>query len=121
MDSNLKLYDAEYRFADIVWQHEPIRSGELARICEKELGWKHSTVYTVLKKLCGRGILKNENSVVTSLVGRDEIRQYESRAFMEKSFGGSLPKFIAAFLGGEKLSEKEAREIKALIDRYKEE
>ena len=119
MDMDLKLYDAEYRFACIVWENEPIQSGELTRLCERELGWKRTTTYTVLKKLCTRGILQNKDSIVTALVKREQVQQYESRAVMEKSFGGSLPKFIAAFLAGEKLTEKEAEEIKSLIDRYK--
>lgn len=121
MDQDLKLYDAEFRFASIVWECEPIQSGELAKRCGQELGWKRTTTYTVLKKLCTRGILQNEGSVVTSLVKREEVQQYESRAVLEKSFGGSLPKFIAAFLDGGNLSQKEADEIKQLIDRFKEE
>ncbi len=121
MDQDLKLYDAEFRFACIVWKYEPIQSGELAKLCEQELGWKRTTTYTVLKKLCTRGILQNQDSVVTALVKREKVQQYESRAVLEKSFGGSLPKFIAAFLDGAKLSRKEADEIKQLIDRFKEE
>jgi BlaI family penicillinase repressor len=116
---DLKLFDAEFKFAQIVWDSEPVRSGELARLSEKALGWKRTTTYTVLKKLCDRGILKNDGSLVTSLVSRDEVLQYESRAVMDKTFGGSLPAFIAAFLSGEKLTEPEAEEIKALIDRYR--
>lgn len=119
MEKDLKLYDAEYRFACIVWDHEPIQSGELAKLTEKLLGWKRTTTYTVLKKLCNRNILKNESSIVTSLVKREEVEQYESREVMEKNFGGSLPRFISAFLGTGSLSEKEANEIKELIDRYK--
>ncbi len=120
MGQDLKLFDAEFRFACIVWEHEPIQSGELAKQCEQELGWKRTTTYTVLKKLCTRGILQNEGSVVTALVKREQVQQYESRAVLDKSFGGSLPKFIAAFLDGGKLSQKEADEIKQLIDRFQE-
>lgn len=120
MEKNLKLYDAEYRFACIVWDHEPVQSGELARITEQILGWKRTTTYTVLKKLCTRKILQNEGSIVTSLVKQREVQQYESREVMQKNFGGSLPQFITAFLGNNSLSEKEAEEIKGLIDRYKE-
>ncbi|MDD2420950.1 MAG: BlaI/MecI/CopY family transcriptional regulator [Heliobacteriaceae bacterium] len=119
MKKELKLHDAEFRFACIVWENEPIQSGELARICERELGWKRTTTYTVLKKLCTRGILQNEGSIVTALVKREQIQQYESRTMIEKSFGGSLPQFIAAFLGNKKITEKEAEEIKNLIDRHK--
>lgn len=120
MTEDLKLHDAEYRFACIVWDHEPIQSGDLARITEKILGWKRTTTYTVLKKLCTRGILKNEGSIVISLVKRQEIQQYESQIVLQKSFEGSLPQFIAAFLGNGRLSAKEAEEIKELIDRYEE-
>lgn len=119
MKKDLKLHDAEYRFACIVWDHEPIQSGELAKITEQILGWKRTTTYTVLKKLCNREIFKNESSIVVSLVKREEVQQYESREVMEKSFGGSLPRFITAFLGNGSLSEKEAEDIKELIDRYK--
>lgn len=119
MDKILKLYDAEFRFTCIVWKNEPVQSGELARLCERELGWKRTTTYTVLKKLCTRGILQNEGSIVTALVKREQIQQYESRAVLEKSFEGSLPQFIAAFLGNEKLTDEEAEEIKNLIDRHK--
>ena len=120
MDKDLKLYDAEYRFASIVWENEPVQSGELAKLCEREMGWKRTTTYTVLKKLCIRGILKNDGSIVTALVKREQIQQYESRTILEKNFGGSLPQFIAAFLGGEKLTEREADEIKNLIDKFRE-
>ena len=119
MENGYKLYDAEYKFACIVWENEPLKSGELARLCGLELGWKRTTTYTVLKKLCTRGILQNEGSVVTSLIKKEQVQQYESRAVMEKNFGGSLPQFIAAFLSGRKLSEKEAEEIKSLIDRHR--
>ena len=118
--NDLKLYDAEFRFAGIVWNNEPVQSGELARLCEKELGWKRTTTYTVLKKLCDRGILKNDNSIVTSLVPRDAVLRYESHTVMDKTFGGSLPAFIAAFLSDAKLSEREAKELKDIIDRYQE-
>jgi predicted transcriptional regulator len=118
--SDLKLYDAEFKFADIVWKNEPVQSGELARLCEKELGWKRTTTYTVLKKLCDRGILKNDSSTVTSLVPRDAVLRYESRTVMDKTFGGSLPAFITAFLSGGNLSDREAEELKSIIDRYRE-
>ena len=120
MVKDLKLYDAEFRLASIVWENEPVQSGELAKLCEGELGWKRTTTYTVLKKLCNRGILQNNNSLVTALVKREQIQQYESRAVLDKNFDGSLPRFIAAFLGNKKLSAREAEEIKRLIDRHKE-
>lgn len=117
---DLKLYDAEYRFMEIVWEMEPVTSTDLYKSCLPRLGWKKSTTYTVLRKLCERGILKNEDSVVTALVKREEVQQYESRAVVDKLFDRSLPQFVAAFLGGKKLSEKEAEELKAMIDACKE-
>lgn len=120
MEQNLKLYDAEYRMVNIVWNNEPLPSRTLAELCEKELGWKRSTTYTVLKKLCGRGILKNDATTVTSLVSQSQVQRYEAGAVMEKSFGGSLPRFLTAFLDGKTLSDGEAQEIKRLIDKYKE-
>lgn len=119
--TDLKLYDAEYRFACIVWEKEPIPSGELAKLCAQRLGWKRTTAYTVLKKLCNRGILQNQNSLVTALVKKEQVQRFESRRLLERSFGGSLPQFIAAFLGEERLSSQEAEELKALIDRHRQE
>lgn len=119
MENDLKLYDGEFRLASIVWDNEPVQSGELAKICECQLGWKRTTTYTVLKKLCTRGILQNDGSIVTALVKRDQVQQYESWAVMEKSFGGSLPQFITSFLSNQRLSDEEAEEIKTLIDQYK--
>ncbi len=116
-----KLFDAEMKFVKIVWENEPLPSGRLVTLCEENLGWKKSTTYTVLRKLCERGILKNENSVVESIATRDEVQQYESRTVMERSFDDSLPQFIAAFMHGRKLSEKDAEELKSLIDKYTEE
>lgn len=120
MSKNLKLFDAEYRFACIVWDNEPIQSRQLANICEKQFGWKRTTTYTVLKKLCNKGILKNDNTIVISLVGKDEIHQYESNSVVERTFGGSLPSFITSFLKDKTLSDKEAEKIKELINKYKE-
>lgn len=116
-----KLCESEYRFASIVWECEPLGSGELVRLCEQKLGWKKSTTYTVLKNLCERGILRNENTVVTSLVKQGQVQEYESRQFINRTFGGSLPSFITAFMNDKRLSEQEADELKRLIDSYKEE
>ena len=117
----LKLCESEYRFAAIVWENEPIGSGELATLCEKKLGWKKSTTYTVLKKLCERGILKNEKAVVTASIKQEQVQKFESEQFISRAFGGSLPQFIAAFMNDKKLSHKEADNLKKLIDSYKEE
>jgi predicted transcriptional regulator len=117
---DLKLCESDFRVASIVWDNEPLGSGELVKLCKDKLGWKKSTTYTVLKKLCEKGVLKNEASVVTALVGREEVQKYESVQLMQKAFDGSIPQFIAAFMGDRKLSEKEVEDIKRLIDRYKE-
>lgn len=111
-----KLYDAEYRLMEIVWEKEPLSSTELYKACLPRLGWKKSTTYTVLRKLCERGFLKNEASLVTSLVKKEDVQRYESQAVVEKWFDRSLPRFVAAFLGERKLSEEEAEELKRLID-----
>ena len=111
-----KLYDAEYRLMEIVWEKEPLSSTELYKACLPRLGWKKSTTYTVLHKLCERGFLKNEASLVTSLVKKEDVQRYESQAVVEKWFDRSLPRFVAAFLGERKLSEEEAEELKRLID-----
>lgn len=115
-----KLFDAEYRFADIVWELEPINSTALVKECEKRLGWKKATTYTVLRKLCERGILQNEHATVTALVKKEAVQKYESEALLEKSFDNSLPAFLAAFLKDKKLSRKEAEEILRMIEEASE-
>lgn len=115
-----KLGEIEARFADLIWREEPISSPELVKLCEKEFNWKKSTTYTVLKKLCDRGIFRNDKAVVTSLISREEFNSYKSRKFVEDSFGGSIPRFLTAFMGGKKLTEEQAAEIKKLIDGFTE-
>jgi len=115
-----KLFDAEFKFMCIVWDAEPLTTRKLTEICREKLGWKRTTTYTVLRKLIDRGMLKNENSIVTSVVKREQVQKYESEAIIEKAFDGSLPKFIAAFLNDKTLSDDEAEEIKKLIDSHKE-
>ncbi len=116
-----RLAEGEYRFACIVWDHEPVSSGVLVDLCREELGWKKSTVYTVLRKLMDRGVLRNEGAVVTSLVSREQVQRYESEQLIDRTFGGSLPSFLAAFMGSRTLSDGEAEELKALIDRHRKE
>ena len=111
-----KIFESEYRFCLILWENEPIKSPELAKLCLKELGWKPSTTYTVIKRLSERGVLKNEKTVVTSLVSKDCVQVSEIEELVEKRFEGSLPQFIAAFTKLEKLSEKDINEIQELID-----
>ncbi len=118
---DLKLFDGEYKFASIIWDNEPLGSGELVRLSADQLGWKKSTTYTVLKKLCDRGILKNKASMVSSIVKREQVQKYESKAVLDKAFEGSLPRFLTAFLSDRKLSAREAEDIKQLIDSYREE
>lgn len=114
------LSDSEYRFLQVVWAAEPVGSGELVRLCAGELGWKKSTTYTVLKKLCEKGILKNESSTVSSAVPRETVAGDAAEAFVEKAFGGSLPGFLTAFMGGRKLTGQEAETLRQLIDQYEE-
>lgn len=112
-----KLGAVETRFAELIWQNEPIPSGALVRVCEEELGWKKSTTYTVLKKLCQRGIFRNEGGEVASLISREEFYALQSRRFVEESFDGSLPAFIAAFSSGKALTAQEIAEIRRMIDK----
>lgn len=118
---HLKLCESEYRFAAIVWENEPVGSGELVALCEKQLGWKKSTTYTVLKRLCERGILKNDNTIVTALIKQEQVQKFESELFISRTFGGSLPQFITAFMNDKKLSKAEADQLKKLIDSFREE
>ncbi len=115
----MKLGIVEAKFADIIWQNEPIASGELVKLCEADLGWKKSTTYTVLKKLCERGIFQNEQGTVTSLISKEEFNSLQSEKFVEETFEGSLPAFIAAFTRRKKISEKEIDEIQMMIDMYR--
>lgn len=117
---DLKLCDSEYRFMLLVWEAAPVRSGELVRLAGERLGWKKSTTYTVIRKLAERGFLKNEDSVVSPLVSKERCQAVESDYFVNRTFGGSLPKFLAAFLGDKKISDEEAREIQRLIDSHRE-
>ncbi len=111
-----KLAEAETKFAEIIWENEPLSSPELVRLCEKKMNWKKSTTYTVLKKLCEKGIFKNENAVVSALLSREEFYGMQSRRYVEDVFEGSLPRFLTAFCGGRKLSDREVEEMKKFID-----
>lgn len=117
MRNNL-LSESELAFAQIIWEREPIRSGELAVICSEQFGWKKSTTYTVLKNLCNAGIFQNEKSVVTSLVNQEQYGNIESTQIVERHFGGSLSSFVTAFAGGEKLSKKQIDSLKRIIEEY---
>lgn len=112
----LKLFESEYRFMSLIWDLEPVRSSELAKAAFERLGWKKSTCYTVLKKLTERGFVRNENAQVTALVKREKVQKYESEVVVSKSFGGSLPAFLNAFLKDRKLTKEEAKEIQKMIE-----
>lgn len=111
-----KIFESEYRFCLILWEHEPITSRELSEICAKELGWSKTTTYTVIKRLSERGVLKNENTIVTSIVSKEEAQVSELDELMDKKFQGSLPAFLAAFTKQQKLTEQQLEEIKRIIN-----
>lgn len=116
-----KLAEIESKFVELIWENEPISSGDLVKLCEKELDWKKPTTYTVLRRLCQRGILQNKDTIVTSLIKKDEFYAIQSKQFVEEAFEGSLPKFVAAFVRKKKLSNKEIYELEKLINDHKEE
>ena len=114
--SELRMGAIESRFADMIWENEPVPSPELVKLAERELNWKKSTTYTVLKRLCERGIFQNQGGVVTSLISRQDFYAVQSEKFVEETFSGSLPAFLAAFTTRKKLSEEEIAELQVLID-----
>ena len=116
-----KIYESEYRFCEILWDHEPVSGKELVRLCNEKLEWKKSTTYTVIRRLSDRGIIRSENTIVTSLYSRQEVQTAESTHVVETTFAGSLPGFVTAFVRGHKLSAKEVEEIQAIIDEYRAE
>lgn len=115
-----KIFESEYRFCEILWEKEPIGSGELAELCAHRLGWKKSTTYTVIKRLSERGVVKSEKAVVTSLISREQVQEAESQEIVTRNFSGSLPQFVAAFTRGRKLRPEEAEEIRKLIEDYRD-
>ena len=114
--NELRMGTAEARFADMIWENEPITSGDLAKLGLQEFEWKKTTCYTVLKRLCERGIFQNQKGIVTSLISRDEYYARHSEQYVEETFGGSLPAFLAAFGSRKKLSDKEVTELQKIID-----
>ena len=115
---DFRLGVVETRFAELIWAHEPLSSGELVKLCARELEWKKSTTYTVLKKLCDRGLFQNQDGIVTSIVSRQEFQSRQSRRFVEDTFSGSLPAFIGAFADGGNLTDRDISEIRKMIDAY---
>lgn len=114
-----QLGTVEARFADLIWENEPLSSGELVKLSEQKLGWKKSTTYTVLKKFCDRGIVKNEDSVVSAILKKDEFLAEQGQAFLDHAYQGSLPSFLAAFTAQKKLKAEEIDELQRLIDSLK--
>lgn len=111
-----KLGEVESAFAALIWDNEPLPSSRLVELCGEKLAWKKSTTYTVLRRLCDRGLFQNESGVVSALVSREEFAERRSREFVDETFGGSLPKFLAAFTSRKKLSAEEAEQLQRLID-----
>ncbi len=118
---NFRLGKQEKRFADLIWDNAPINSTELVRLTAEVMKWKKSTTYTMLRRLCERGIFKNEDAMVSAVLSRDEFYGNQSREYVEDTFGGSLPKFITSFIGGKRLSAKQADELIRLINKHKKE
>ena len=114
-----KVAEGEYRFCLILWEHEPVKSSELVRLCKERLGWKETTTYTVLKRLAQRGVLKNENTIVTSLVSKDQVQASELSDLMEKTVEGSLPAFLAAFTRQQRLTVREIDQLQDMIDQFR--
>ena len=114
-----KIYESEYRFCLILWEHEPIKSKDLVRLCQDQLGWKSTTTYTVIKRLSQRGVLKNENTIVTSLISKDQVQASELEDFVDRTFEGSLPAFIAAFTRHKKITKEELDAVQAMIDQFR--
>lgn len=115
--STPKIFESEYRFCLILWEKEPITSSDLAKICKEKLDWSRTTTYTVIRRLCERGVLKNEKSTITSLVSKDQVQEDQMEELMEKTFEGSLPAFIAAFARSQKLSKEDIEELERLIEK----
>ena len=114
-----KIFESEYRFCLILWEHEPVNSTKLVALCKEQLGWSKATTYTVTRRLAERGVLKNENATVTSLVSKEQVQEAELEELVDKTFEGSLPSFIAAFSRSKRLTDEEIAQLQALIDNYK--
>ncbi len=114
-----KIFESEYRFCLILWEHEPINSTKLAGLCHEQLGWSKATTYTVIRRLAERGVLKNENATVTSLVSKEQVQESELEELVERTFEGSIPSFIAAFSRSKRLTEEEITQLQELINNYR--
>ena len=116
-----KIFESEYRFCLLLWDSEPINSTKLAALCKEQLGWSKATTYTVIRRLAERGVVKNENTIVTTLISKEEAQKSRLEEMMEETFEGSIPAFIAAFSKTKKLTRQEVDQLKALIDSFEEE
>lgn len=115
-----KVYEGEYRFLNILWENEPIASPKLVQLCNERLGWKKSTTYTVIKKLIDKGIVKNENTIVSALVTKEEVDRQDSEELLQRTSKGNIPAFFAAFLKDRKLSKEDVERIRDIIDRMED-
>ncbi len=115
-----KIYEGEYRFLNILWENEPITSPKLVQLCNEQLGWKKSTTYTVIKKLIDKGIVKNENTIVSALVTKEEVDRQDSEELLQRTSKGNIPAFFAAFLKDRKLSREDADHIRQIIDQMED-
>ena len=115
-----KIFESEYRFCLILWEHQPVNSTRLVELCKENLGWSKATTYTVIRRLSERGVVKNENAVVTALVSKEEAQKSRLDEMVEETFEGSMPAFIAAFSKSKRLSKDEVEQLKQLIDSYQE-
>ena len=116
-----RVTESEFRLCLILWEHQPMKSSELVRRCQDKLGWKETTTYTVIKRLSDRGVVKNEKTIVTALVSKDEVQAAELNHLLEKTFEGSLPAFISAFTNSQQLTEQEVDALQVILDRYRKE
>jgi len=116
---NTNIWDSEYRFMLIVWDTAPISSGKLVELCREKLAWKKSTTYNAIRRMCDKGLIKSENATVSVVIPKEKVQMMEGKAFLDRTFDGSLPQFIASFLNDKSISEKEAKEIKRLIDSHR--
>ena len=115
-----RIFESEYRFCLILWEHEPVNSTRLVELCKDRLGWSKATTYTVIRRLSERGVLKNENATVTSLISKEQAQQSRLQEMMEETFEGSVPAFLAAFSKSKKLTRQEVSQLQSMIDDYQE-
>lgn len=118
--NDINIWDSDYRFMLIVWDTAPINSGKLAVLCREKLDWKKSTTYNAIRRMCEKGLIRNENAAVSVVIPKEKVQMMEGKAFLDRTFEGSLPQFIASFLNNKSISEKEAKEIMRLIDSHRE-